>query len=305
MAMTKKERERIKKSMRTKDYVTVDGVKPAVSYVATYYSVLLKMLDRMNTYVELRIYPVLKREEARLVNSAEFKHADAYDLVKNQMAQLKNTANSFDVFAQTTARRMVDSNNEYHKRAFTGEINSRFGVDLNRFRSKKKASRFSVSVDKIRPEKNVNRTLNKSIKSNVKLIKDLPKKQYTQIENILKEGLAKGDSAPSLRKQLENIEGITKRRAKFIAIDQTQKLIGDLNRVRQENEGVTRYEWDANVDARTRSAHQSNNGNVYSWDDRTPGDALGPPGLEPRCRCVANPVIEDEFLKKILDDLEN
>ena len=76
-----------------------------------------------------------------------------------------------------------------------------------------------------------------------------------------------------------------------IARDQVNKSIGDLNRIRQGQIGVTHYEWSTAGDNRVRETHRNNDGATFSWND--PPLSTGHPGHDYQCRCVALAVLDD------------
>lgn len=98
---------------------------------------------------------------------------------------------------------------------------------------------------------------------------------------------------------MEDMPGITERRAKLIARDQVSKLRAMLSRQCMEEAGFQTYVWSTAGDERVRPSHSSMEGKVCRWDDETacmgvngweprPGDAVMlHPGMDIQCRCVA------------------
>lgn len=289
MALTDREREIVKarlRSLREKNGVrTLDPVSPARSYEVAYYREIVKPINGLSELVRNKLLPALERYEARYaVENGRFLFADLQveKIISKQIFEFERYASSFNNFAVDTATRFTRRNDDYHYRKFVSGINKQFGINI--------ADQMS--------EDGVSKILRDTTKDNVDLIVDLPKKYYKQINEIVFNGLTSGDDFGSLRDQLVKIEGINKRRAKLIAVDQTGKLIGKLNQTRQENEGITRYQWDANLDDRTRERHVENDGKVFEWSDPTPGKAYGPPGEEVRCRCTGRGVVDEGVLGK-------
>ena len=95
-----------------------------------------------------------------------------------------------------------------------------------------------------------------------------------------------------LRARLKADFGIADKRAALIAQDQTAKLNSDLNRIRQEQAGVTSYEWRTSRDERVRERHRKLDGTVYKWGEPTGAEEGLPPGKPIRCRCVALGVVD-------------
>lgn len=76
----------------------------------------------------------------------------------------------------------------------------------------------------------------------------------------------------------------------LIARDQIAKLTSELDRIRQEQAGVSKYRWVTSRDERVRSSHKSKQGREIRWD--RPPDDTGHPGDDYQCRCLAMAIIE-------------
>lgn len=74
-----------------------------------------------------------------------------------------------------------------------------------------------------------------------------------------------------------------------IARDQVSKSIGSLNRIRQKQIGVSKFEWSTSLDERVRDSCKVNEGKVFSWN-APPVD--GAPGEKILCRCVGLAVFD-------------
>jgi uncharacterized protein with gpF-like domain len=139
------------------------------------------------------------------------------------------------------------------------------------------------------------------------LIKTIPSECLGRVARAVADNFAGRPLAQgSLTKELVHIGGITQRRAKLIARDQTSKLTGTLNQVRQESIGITEYIWrtvqdarvagdpsgkypDADKDSKFHGDHYHRNGKRFRWDTPPPDGHPGQPGF---CRCHAQPVID-------------
>ena len=142
-----------------------------------------------------------------------------------------------------------------------------------------------------------------SIADNVRLIKSIPDQYLTQVESIVFTNVRAGGRPSAIAKQLQEQLGVTERRAKFIARDQTAKVNGDLNARRQQDVGFAYFEWDDSDDERVRHRHkeiadkvtQYGKG-IYRWDHPPLSDKGVPiiPGTDFQCRCVGRPVSQDE-----------
>lgn len=104
----------------------------------------------------------------------------------------------------------------------------------------------------------------------------------------------------------------TKKKARFIARNETGNLNAVIQKTMMEGAGFTMYEWVAMPDGITRDAHRNMSGKICRWDDptvysddggktwkkRTAGMFVGVPGQDYNCRCTAVPFeseLEDNF----------
>lgn len=124
---------------------------------------------------------------------------------------------------------------------------------------------------------------------NAQLIKSLPSQELEQVSQAIERGLQEGSPIKDIERELIQRFGITQRRAKLIARDQTSKLNASLTKLRQEQLGVEEYLWQTAGDERVRPTHKANDGKKFKWSNPPP---TGHPGTAVNCRCVAIPVLE-------------
>lgn len=127
-------------------------------------------------------------------------------------------------------------------------------------------------------------------RENVALIKSIPDDLLSSLETMVSRDLADGVRFEELAVNIEEKFDVAKRRAELIARDQMQKFQGDLNRVRQQDLGVTKYVWNTLGDESVRPEHVARDGKIFSWSD-APED--GHPGEAINCRCWAEPILDD------------
>lgn len=128
------------------------------------------------------------------------------------------------------------------------------------------------------------------IEENASLIQGADAEFLKQVEGEVYRGFRGGRRASAISERLQQLSGISKSRADLIAIDQIQKINGQLTRNRQLKLGVSKYRWRTVLDERVRKEHRRREGRVFSWDD-PPAD--GHPGEPIRCRCFAEPYLDD------------
>lgn len=125
---------------------------------------------------------------------------------------------------------------------------------------------------------------------NVDLINGATLDYFAQVKAILLNPDNFGARPEEISKLLQERGGVLESRAELIARDQTTKLTGEINQIRQENAGIDDYEWSTSGDERVRDEHAVLDGQVFSWAEGSPE---GHPGEPIQCRCVAIPRISD------------
>lgn len=136
------------------------------------------------------------------------------------------------------------------------------------------------------------------VSENVELIKTIPEDTLDKMKDIVLQGYQDGMTTTEMAKRIQLTYGISKRRAKFIATDQTAKLNGEIQRAQQLDAGITEYKWSTCGDERVRASHRALNGKIFSWND-APLNSDGRkchPGQDYRCRCIGRPVFNRDTL---------
>lgn len=136
-----------------------------------------------------------------------------------------------------------------------------------------------------------------SVANNVGLIKSIPQKYLEGVNNAVMRSITSGNGLQDLVPYLEQQEGVTKRRARTIALDQTRKAYNGLNKGRMQAVGLKKFQWlHSGGGVHPREDHVEMSGNVYSFDDPPVIDKRtgerGLPGQAPNCRCRMIPVID-------------
>lgn len=139
--------------------------------------------------------------------------------------------------------------------------------------------------------------LNASIVENVSLIKSISIEYLGGVQQAVMRSITTGRGLADLQPYLEKHKGITERRARMIALDQTRKAYNNLNRGRLEKLGLTKFEWRHTSGSKhPRPLHIRYNGKIFSFDDLPIIDEntgeRGIPGQAINCRCRIRPVIE-------------
>ena len=146
-----------------------------------------------------------------------------------------------------------------------------------------------------RDPNNIAAMMRAAVEENVVYIKTIPGRYHQALERELLR-LAYDPKREFSRDAIQRIVTDQFRsagwNAKRIAIDQSNKMFGQLNQVRQQQVGVERYIWRTQGDDRVRDEHAALEGTVHEWN--LPPMPDGHPGNGILCRCVAQPVIEED-----------
>ncbi|WP_084398291.1 phage minor head protein [Henriciella aquimarina] len=126
------------------------------------------------------------------------------------------------------------------------------------------------------------------------LVKDVDAKTKKEIADIVWRGFTEGTPRREIAKELTSRLAIARRRANTIAVDQAQKLNGELTRIRMSEAGVTAYRWRHSQKRRYRPKHKARDGRIYKLGEPA-GDQ---PGMAIYCFPSGQPVsIHDDVLK--------
>ena len=148
----------------------------------------------------------------------------------------------------------------------------------------------SLAVTLSQPE--IRAAMERAARVNVELIKLIEQRHIPKVFAQVRELYAtRPFDRQALAKLFAREWGYRDYPLRRIARDQVNKSIGDLNRIRQGQIGVTHYEWSTAGDNRVRDTHRANDGATFSWTD--PPLATGHPGHDYQCRCVALAVLDD------------
>lgn len=138
------------------------------------------------------------------------------------------------------------------------------------------------------------------INENVNLIKSIPGQYLDDVSGAVFRSITSGEGLADLVPQIAKYDGITLRRARMIAHDQTRKAYNFINKSRMQKVGVKQFEWVHSGGGRhPRPSHIAMSGNIYSFDDLpqinkdNPKEppVYGIPGQAINCGCTMTPVV--------------
>ena len=168
---------------------------------------------------------------------------------------------------------------------------------------KDKRPLYTIKSDKVTD------ALTRAYERNLYLIKSIP----TDIIDRYRQGFLSASESfdrEKFMKLAQEYGEVSKRRAKFIARDQTAKAISSYNQARAESLGFTHFIWQTSKDERVstgKGGHAQLDGRIYEYANPTAViDSYGHTGgvgVRPNCRCTAIPIIPSftQELKKVKD----
>lgn len=135
-----------------------------------------------------------------------------------------------------------------------------------------------------------------TVSENVSLIKSIPQQFHTQVEGLVMRSVATGRDLATLTDDLEQAFGVTRRRAEFIARDQSNKATAQLTRARYTEMGVTEAIWLHSGGGKTkRPTHVKQSGKRFNlqtgWFDPAVQRYIQPGELI-NCRCVPKAIVK-------------
>ena len=135
-----------------------------------------------------------------------------------------------------------------------------------------------------------------TVHANVGLIRSIPAQHLDAIEGIVMRAVQVGGDLHTIASALQAQFGVTKRRAAFIARDQSSKATAAITRCRQTELGITEAIWMHSHGGKTpRPEHVAFNGKKYliAKGAFLEGKWVWP-GTEINCRCVCRSIIPEE-----------
>lgn len=262
--------------------------------VKRYYEQRNKMIkqaqDKLKSNAKDHLYGIKGKLDTLLREAQNAADAE----LSSKLAQIETI---FNRNAEKLAENFVNAVSVSEKRTFMQTING----------ASESVTKDTINSIDLLADQGIKRIINKSIGENVKLIQSIPQQHYQRIAKTIHDGLEKGQSYSTMAKEIRQINGVSERKAKFIARDQTASVYGELTQKRNENLGIEKFKWITSRDNRVRETHRVLDGMVFDWASgaKGPGVPIEMIGLIPgedyNCRCTSTPVFEE--LEKLLENM--
>lgn len=132
-----------------------------------------------------------------------------------------------------------------------------------------------------------------AVGENVGLIKSIASTHFAKVETAVLRSAAVGRDLHSLTEELADGYGITKRRAAFIARDQSNKMTAVVTKTRQQQVGIKQAIWLHSAGGhKPRPEHVAFSGKMYDVEKGAFLEGVWTwPGHEINCRCVSKAIL--------------
>ena len=252
---------------------------------------LTKLVDDLTTEVFEEIKPLYKEYKEQITLDASISSQARIKL--NSLRDLFEK--KFKDKGKTFAERMVRKTNRYANNTFWKMINEM----LKTKEDVKKAGGYLLKGSIITPQKE--EVMKALIYENVNLITNLQTHYFEQITGAVMRSIQAGKGVSAIEEELNKYKGMTKRRARNIALDQTRKAYNSINLRNMQDAGIKKFEWiHSGGSQKPRKYHMENypkglNHGIFDLDRGAPsedGKRYIYPGEEPYCHCRMAAVID-------------
>ena len=269
-----------------------------------YVNQLLKLVDDLTKEVYEEIKPLYKEYKEQITFTEDASISSQSRIKINSLRDLFEK--KFKDRGKIYAERMVRKTNRYANTTFWAMMNEMF-------KSKeelKQAGGFLMKGSLISPEKE--EVMKALIYENSSLITNIQTHYFEQITGAVMRSITSGLGVTHIEEELRKYKGMTKRRAKNIALDQTRKAYNSINARNMQEAGIQKVEWvHSGGSQRPRDYHKTRwdgvsglkdgqpnglNGFIFSLDrppviDLKTGER-GLPGQAVNCHCRMAAVVE-------------
>jgi SPP1 gp7 family putative phage head morphogenesis protein len=257
-----------------------NALNPSAAIEQRYYTALRVLIDRMTAETDLELRKLFKTEHAEEFFAQDASISSQARILTN--ALLKKYTDLFASVSKPMAERFAEESNQ--------------SSDLAVKSSLRQLSDDLTLSSKTITSGPLNDILNATVTENVGLIKSIPAKYLGGVQGAVMRSITTGNGRQDLVPYLQKHKGITLRRARMIAQDQTKKAFSGLSKGRMQAIGVQAYEWLHTSGSRQpRKLHIQMSGTIYRYDDPPVIDEKtgerGIPGQAINCACRMRPIL--------------
>jgi SPP1 gp7 family putative phage head morphogenesis protein len=250
------------------------------SQQAKYKKALVALVEKMAKQTEREITKLFGTPTSEVYFAQDASVASQARIVTNKLA--RKFDNLFGRKAPELAERMIKGANQASNATLKSSL--------------KKISEGLVVKNNLMTGR-LREVLKATVAENVALIKSIAQDYQGRVQKAVLRSVTSGNGLQELMPELRKFEGISYRKARFIALDQTRKTYNNINANRMQKVGVQKFEWvHSGGGDKPREDHIAMSGNIYSFDDPPVIDEKtgerGLPGQAPGCKCIMQPVYE-------------
>jgi SPP1 gp7 family putative phage head morphogenesis protein len=255
-------------------------LNPSAAIEQRYYLALRVLVDRMVADTEHELKNLFKTEHAEEFFAQDASISSQARILTN--ALIKKYTDLFATLSKPMAERFAEESNKSSDLAVKSSLRQ-MSDDLT----------LSTKTITSGPLSDI---LNATVTENVGLIKSIPTQYLNGVQGAVMRSITTGNGMQDLVPFLQKHKGITLRRARTIAQDQSKKAFSGLSKARMQAIGVREYEWLHTSGSRhPRKLHIAMNGNIYRYDDPPIIDEKsgerGIPGQAINCACRMRPIL--------------
>jgi len=279
--LTKKKQQRVEQ--RKPEILRGTKLAPNVGIEQKYYKDLEVLIIQMTRQCKREVLKFFRSDTAKEFYAADDSISSQARIITNQLT--KKFSQLFADRAEGIATSMINSNDKASSSSLHQSLKELSGgLTL-------KTSVLTGDLKEV---------VKASITENVGLINSISTKYLTEMQGAVMRSITSGQGLADLVPFFERYEGITRRRAVFIATDQTRKVYGALNAGRMEKLDLDEYEWLHSAGgAEPRELHEALSGKVCSlknppiiqYAKGNQPQVRGKPGDLPGCKCTMRPVV--------------
>jgi SPP1 gp7 family putative phage head morphogenesis protein len=255
-------------------------LSPSAAIEQRYNTALRVLIERMTAETELELKKLFKTEHAEEYFAEDASISSQARILTN--ALIKKYTDLFASLAKPTAEEFAKASDRSSDLAVKSSIRH-------------------LSDELTLPTKTITsgplaNILSATVTENVGLIKSIPAQYLGGVQGAVMRSITTGNGMHDLVPYLQKHKGITLRRARVIARDQTKKAFANLSKERMQKIGVEEYIWRHTAGSRhPRSLHEQLDGRVCRYDDppviqKNP-EVRGHPGQLINCACRMQPIL--------------
>lgn len=249
---------------------------------------LSKLTDIMIKETNKELRKLFKTDTAKAFFAEDASLSSQSRIIMNALK--KKYTKIFDDSGKSSTERMVNQSNKVSKSATHNSLKDLSG---------------GLSIKTSTTSSKTKEIMKASVSQSVSFITSIQEKYLTDVEGAVMRSITSGQGLKDLIPFLSKLDGMTERRARNIALDQTRKTYNSINAQRLQNAGVEQFIWrHSGGSLNPRQDHIAMDGNIYSYDDlpiidKRTGER-GLPGQAPNCKCFQEPVIV--FDEEVIDE---